>query len=125
VEIEIPNPDESLAPGMFVRARIQFAEHPDAVTVPLGAVAKRNDRQGVFLVDTATMKVNFVPVTVGIIEGNVAEILDPKLEGSVVTLGQHLLEDGAAILLPGNEPKSGPSAQSAGTPARGTPEARQ
>jgi RND family efflux transporter MFP subunit len=125
VEIEIPNTDGLLAPGMFVRARIQFAEHPDAVTVPLSAVAKRNDRQGVFLANAAASTVKFVPVTVGIVEGNVAEILEPKLEGSVVTLGQHLLEDGASILLPEDEPKSGPPAPSADTPARETPEARR
>ncbi len=29
VEVEIPNPDGLLAPGMFVRARIQFAEHDE------------------------------------------------------------------------------------------------
>ena len=47
-----------------------------------------------------------------------AEIVDPRLSGSVVTLGHHLLEDGASILVPGaavrtdrgSEPPSGAGA---------------
>jgi hypothetical protein len=30
-----------------------------------------------------------------------AEVLSPALEGQVVTMGQHLLEDGAAIVIAG------------------------
>jgi hypothetical protein len=35
------------------------------------------------------------------------EIVEPAISGSVVTVGQHLLEDGSAISLPGK--KTGPS----------------
>jgi len=106
VEIEIPNRDGLLAPGMFVRARIQFAEHPGATVVPVSALVRRNGNQGVFLADTEAMRGHFVAVRVGIVDGNLAEVLEPKLEGTVVTLGQHLLEDGAAIVLPGGPPGS-------------------
>ncbi|MFH0962621.1 MAG: efflux RND transporter periplasmic adaptor subunit [Planctomycetota bacterium] len=97
VEIEVPNPDGSLAPGMFVRVSIELAEHQDAVVVPMTALVRRNGREGVFLADTKEMTCRFVPVTLGIANGDSAEVLDPKLEGMVVTLGQHLLEDGAPI----------------------------
>ncbi|NQU43414.1 hypothetical protein HQ520_09010 [bacterium] len=53
-------------------------------------------------------KARFVPVKVGIVDPSDAEILEPPLEGMVVTLGQHLLEDGAAINLPASREQEGP-----------------
>ena len=50
----------------------------------------------------------FVPVTLGIVNGTQAEVINPPLSGPVVTLGHHLLEDGAKIILPGERPKAGP-----------------
>jgi hypothetical protein len=37
---------------------------------------------------------------VGISEGDLVEVLDPPLTGSVVTMGHHLLESGGTIRLP-------------------------
>ncbi len=106
VEIEVPNPDRLLKPGMFIRARIEFARHEDATVVPVKALVKRNGTQGVFLVDAETRKANFVPITVGIIDGEQAEVLKPALSGQVVTLGQHLLEDESSITLPNYDKKA-------------------
>lgn len=124
VEIEIANNEEILKPGMFVRAEIEFARHEGATVVPVGAIAKRDGVMGVFLVVAAPAEtgggpgargdgkgatgnvVKFIPITIGITDGELVEILDPPLTGSVVTLGQHLLEDGSAIILPvKNEPQ--------------------
>ena len=101
VEIEIPNSNEDLKPGMFVRVQIQFARQDDAVVVPVAALARREGRQGVFIVDRGNMKADFVPVTLGITEGEIAEVTHPPLSGEVVTMGHHLLEDGGAVRLPG------------------------
>ena len=101
VEIEIPNAQKLLKPGMFVRVQIQFDEHENATVVPVAALVKRNGIQGVFLADLQEQKARFVPVTVGIVNSVHAEVLDPPITGSVVTLGHHLLEDGALIILPG------------------------
>jgi RND family efflux transporter MFP subunit len=100
VEIEVANPGRLLAPGMFVRAELQFAAHAAATVVPVAALARREGRSGVFLADTAALTVRFVPVTAGIVSGERVEIIAPSLTGLVVVLGQHLLEDGAAIMLP-------------------------
>jgi RND family efflux transporter MFP subunit len=117
VEIEIPNDDHLLKPGMFIRARIEFARHDDATLVPLAALVRRNGKQGVFVVEPASppsagrdtqprqmepnnLKARFVPVTVGIINGELAEVLEPEISGLVVTMGNHLLEDGSDITLP-------------------------
>ncbi|MGA1870692.1 MAG: efflux RND transporter periplasmic adaptor subunit [bacterium] len=103
VEIEIPNTDWLLKPGMFARVQIEFARHENATVVPIASLARRNDQQGIFIVDTETMSARFVPVTLGIVNGELAEVVNPPLSGLVITLGQHLLEDGAAIILPDNQ----------------------
>ena len=106
VEIEVSNPEGLLKPGMFMRVQIEFSKHDSATVVPLNALTKRSGHQGVFLANTRDMKAHFVSVTLGIINDKWAEVVTPKLTGSVVTLGQHLLEEDSAIILP--EPKSLP-----------------
>ncbi len=103
IEIEIPNPQKRLKPGMFVRAQIQFEKHENATVVPTAAVIKRNNSQGVFVVDPEGKAASFVPVTLGIVDSKSAEIRAPVITGSVVVLGQHLLEDGASIIIPGSQ----------------------
>ena len=100
VEIEFENPEGLFKPGMFINVRIEFATHEQATVVPVSSVVKRNDQQGIFLADAEKSVVQFVPVTVGITTGELAEILEPlPIEGQVVTLGQHLLADGSPVIL--------------------------
>jgi RND family efflux transporter MFP subunit len=99
VEVEVPNPEMLLKAGMFVRAEIEFGRHKEATVVPAAALAKRNGAEGVFMVDEAAGKARFIPVTVGIMQGDLAEVIAPPLSGEVVTMGHHLLEDGALVAL--------------------------
>lgn len=108
VEIQIPNEQTQLKPGMFVRTQIEFEQHENATVVPLTALVKRNGTQGVFAVDLQEKRARFVPVKLGIINGTQAEILTPQLSDAVVTLGHHLLEDGAKIILPDETPRDSP-----------------
>ncbi|KPK81054.1 MAG: hypothetical protein AMJ81_10925, partial [Phycisphaerae bacterium SM23_33] len=116
VEVEIPNPDRPLKTGMFIRAQIEFARQEAATVVDVKALVKRNGKEGVFLADAEQAKARFVPVTVGIIDGELAEVSDPPLSGLVVTLGQNLLEDGSPIALPGAAPGGGLSSQAGDKP---------
>lgn len=100
VEIEIANPEELLAPGMFVRASLLLAVRENAVAVPAAALISRNGVQGVFLADTRDMTARFVPVQPGITTGTEVEIIAPEIDGLVITLGHHLLDDQSRILLP-------------------------
>lgn len=100
VEVEIPNPEGLLAPGMFVRVRVQLAEHPDAQVVPTAALVRRNGDRGLFVADVAERKARFVIVKTGFAAGDVTEIIEPRLAQPIVVLGQHLLTDGADIVLP-------------------------
>jgi RND family efflux transporter MFP subunit len=100
VEVQIPNDDGLLKPGMFIRAQIEFAQHEDVIVIPAEALVERNGQQGVFIADLQVLKATFVPVTVGVLNSNEAQIIQPQLSGMVVTMGHHLLEDGSAITLP-------------------------
>jgi len=101
VEIDIDNKGDFLKPGMFVNAEIEFAYRERAKLVPYSSLVKRDDKQGVFIADPETRKAFFKPVTVGIVEGEQAEVVDPPdISGYAVILGQHLLEDGMNIILP-------------------------
>jgi hypothetical protein len=90
---------------MFVNARIEFANKTGATIVPTSALVNRGALQGLFLADLENKKAKFQPATVGIIEGDRAEIVEPAgLTGYVVTLGHHLLEDGTTLILPAGAP---------------------
>ncbi len=106
VEVEVPNPDRLLKPGMFVRTQVEFDRHENATLIPLPALVRRNGKEGVFIADAEKLKVRFVPVTTGIIDGELVEITQPEISGLVVTLGNHLLEDGSDITLPKKEPQT-------------------
>lgn len=99
VEFEVPNPEHLLKPGMFVRTRVEFATQKNATLAPLTALVRRNGKEGVFIADTANLKARFVPVTTGIINGELAEITKPEISGIVITMGNHLLEDGSDIMM--------------------------
>jgi RND family efflux transporter MFP subunit len=121
VEIEIQNEKELLKPGMFINTRIEFSRRESAVIVPVRSLVNRTGQQGIFQVDLENKKAVFLPVKVGIIEGERAEILEPvSLSGYVVTLGHHLLEDGTALILPQGAPRSAGTvpAAAASTPAK-------
>jgi len=108
VELEIPNHRGILKPGMFVRVQIEFASHKDVTVIPLSALARRNGQQGVFVADRQEMVAHFVPLTLGIVDRERAEVLKPSLTGWVITLGQHLLGEGSPIVFQEAESR-GPS----------------
>lgn len=101
VEMEISNPDRLLKPGMFIRVQIEFARIEGATVVPLTAVVRRNGEQGVFHLDMEAMIARFVPVKFGMMDNLFAQVLDPPLNGNVVTLGHHFLEEDGPVFLPG------------------------
>jgi RND family efflux transporter MFP subunit len=104
VEIQVANGERLLRPGMFVLARIELSRRQNATVVPEAAIVRRGGgKAGVFLADRQTGKAKFVPVTVGVREEPLVEILDPPLSGLVITLGQHLLEEATGITVASEE----------------------
>lgn len=98
--VEIANPRGELAPGLAVRVQLEFGRLENVAAVPAVALVERKGERGVFLVDPQQARVRFISVRTGASEGGLVQIVEPELQGRVVTLGQHLLEDGGAVILP-------------------------
>ncbi|MFH7320531.1 efflux RND transporter periplasmic adaptor subunit [Desulfurivibrio sp. D14AmB] len=102
LEVEVPNPDQILKPGMFVRLEVELARRQDAQLVPRAALLERAGGYALYLADLEAGVVRRVPVYLGLQDREQVEIVQPELEGWVVTLGQHLLSDGGRITVPGH-----------------------
>jgi len=100
MEVEAANPSLLLKPGMFARVRIILSERPDVQLVPTAALVTRNGDSGIFVLDARGTTVAWVPVTAGVSTAELTEVVSPQLAGRVVTLGQHLLENGSRVALP-------------------------
>jgi RND family efflux transporter MFP subunit len=111
VELKVDNAEGVLKPGMFVRATLVLGSASDAIIVPEVALTRRAGRDGVFVVDDATMTVKFRPVEIGIRQGTRVQVRGEGITRAVVTLGQQLLNDGTRIAPPGSgsTPASGPT----------------
>lgn len=109
VELRVKNPDRRLRPGMFIRATVELGRAEEALIVPFAALTSRGDVTGVFVVDEERRTVAWRPVRVGIRDGDRVQVGGEGVAGRVVTLGHQLLEDGAAITIPGDAPAGAPA----------------
>jgi RND family efflux transporter MFP subunit len=113
MEVEVDNADHLLKPGMFARVEVMTASRDSTQLVPSKAVMESDSGPVVFVVPDGGTNVDRVKVTTGIVTPEKTEIIEPQLSGRVVTLGQHLLDDGSPVLLPAD------SGASTGSPAAG------
>ena len=100
MEVEVANDSLFLKPGMFTKLSVVLAQKDSAQVVPTQAVVSRAGENGVFVIPDSAAVASYIPVQVGITSPEKTEILSPRLQGLVVTLGQHLLEDGSPVILP-------------------------
>jgi RND family efflux transporter MFP subunit len=116
MEIEVPNPDFRLKPGMYARVHLTVAERDDALVVPRNALVDLDGRRGVFTLEGDSRQVRFQPVEVGLQDQEQAEVRSGLNDGErVVTTGAAGLRTGDTVLLPGEQP--GPPG---GRPGEGT-----
>lgn len=78
-EVVLDNADGRLMPGMFCRARLKIADHPDAMTIPGSAIYARDGETWVLVSDGGSAR--RADVVVGLDDGRVVEILS-GLEGT-------------------------------------------
>lgn len=108
VEVDVPNPDGRLRPGMFVRVAVVLDAADGATLVPQAAIVRRGGGEGLFVVDASGERVAFHPVRIGITEGDVVQVFGEDLDGRVVTLGQQLIEDGSRVRVAGEAGNAAP-----------------
>ncbi|MBN2009783.1 efflux RND transporter periplasmic adaptor subunit [candidate division KSB1 bacterium] len=99
MEVEVANDSLLLKPGMFSKVNVVLAAKDSAQVVPTQAVVTRDGVEGVFLIKAGETVAHYLPVQAGIRTADKTEIITPQIDGFVVTLGQHLLEDGSGIIL--------------------------
>ncbi len=117
VELTVENEDHELKPGMFVRAEVLLDRADDVTIVPVEALAKRAGQDVLFVLDAEGTSVAMRPVERGIRDGERIEVRGDGIVGSVVTLGQQLLEDGSRVAVAGRSLPVG-SSQDAEMPGR-------
>ena len=91
----VPNPDGTLLPGMFVRARLPQAERDNAILVPQKAISREPNGQATALVITDDSTVEKRNVTTEKAVGNQWLVSD-GLQG-----GDRLIVDGLQKVRPG------------------------
>ena len=100
VEIEVPNGNFRLKPGMYARAKFTVEKHEKTLLVPTVAVADVSGKLGVFIPNGETA--NFHPVTTGIQHQDFTEIVTGLQEGQrIISTGASSLREGDRIALAG------------------------
>jgi len=95
-EIEIPNPDDVLRPGMYASCQIALESRAEARLIPAEALMMEKHRTFVFSVrgDKATR----LPVSVGFDDGISVEILEGLDENEdVIVAGKEAIADGQEV----------------------------
>jgi HlyD family secretion protein len=105
MEVEVPNADYRLKPGMYSRVKLTVATKAAALTVPVNAVVTLEGARGVFQVRDGTAggsakEAAFVKIETGLEDGTQVEVLGGLRDGAqVVTTGAAALRDGDPVTI--------------------------
>jgi RND family efflux transporter MFP subunit len=85
-EIDVPNKDLSIAPGMYANAQLQLASATHVLTIPVEALVLSGTKQTVYALDTSN-HVHVRQVEVGLRGSKLAEVKAGLQEGDRVIVG--------------------------------------
>jgi len=85
-EVDVPNKDLSIAPGMYANTMLQLAHVNNVVTIPVEALVLNGNQQTVYALDPNN-HIHIRKVTVGLEGSKLAEIKDGLSAGDRVVLG--------------------------------------
>jgi RND family efflux transporter MFP subunit len=86
VEIDVPNPNYHLQPGMYADVRLSANSRPNALTVPIEAIQRGENKTTVLVLDNQN-RVQVREVQVGVESSDKVEILSGLIEGERVIVG--------------------------------------
>jgi len=86
VEVDVPNPNYHLQPGMYADVRLNANSRPNALTVPVEAIRRGDSKNSVLVLDS-TDRVQSRDVVLGVEGSNEVEILSGLSEGEQVIVG--------------------------------------
>jgi HlyD family secretion protein len=113
IEVEIPNSQFRLKPGMYAKVSFTVEHRENTLVVPANAIVDLNGKKGVFLADKGDVA-KFQAVTVGMTDPKQVEVAEGLTEGTrVVTTGAGALREGDRIVLLGQGQRGAPGANGA------------
>ena len=96
LELEIPNTDGHILPGMFARVELIRAVHEKALVIPLYSVINQGDEQFVYIENDSSAK--RTPVVLGqLVDWQVHITSGISANDKVIVVGHRLLNDGQPI----------------------------
>jgi RND family efflux transporter MFP subunit len=85
-EIDVPNANLTLMPGMYANATLQLEYHDNVLTIPIQAVMQNGNQSSVLILD-AQNRVQSRPIQLGIQSSSRAEVVSGLNEGDRVITG--------------------------------------
>lgn len=85
-EVDVPNGNRLLMPGMYAEAIIRLEQKPDALFVPLLAVNHAGDKTSVYVI-TPAGKIEDRNVTLGLATDSDSEVVSGLHEGEMIAVG--------------------------------------
>jgi RND family efflux transporter MFP subunit len=122
IEVEIPNRDNRLKPGMYARVLLNIEDRKGTTIVPKIAVVDFEGKRGVW-VPEGDNKARFVPVKLGLEDAERIEILEGVKAGDrIITEGAGSLRAGDTVVLAGQSPAGGGGNPGGGRRGAGGPQ---
>ncbi len=97
IQIDLPNKDLKIRPGMYATLQIKMSGHKDVRSVPNEAIGNIKGQSFVYVVENKTVKK--VNVETGIRDEKFTELLNAPIKeaDSIVVQGKDLISDGATV----------------------------
>jgi len=98
IEIELPNEDRALRPGMIARVRIEQSIAEDRLVIPQNLLVTQRVANGVFVVEDAVAR--WRPLKLGALVREQVVIVDGLSVGdNMIVVGQRTLADGDPVIV--------------------------
>jgi len=86
-EVDVPNPQGVLMPGMYAEVAMESRQHGDVLTAPIEAIERAGSAARVYAIDKSGA-VQIVTVQLGVEDAHRAQILSGLAEGDLVITGR-------------------------------------
>ncbi len=96
-EVDVPNPQLTLVPGMYAEVSLRLEEHPHVIAVSPDALDRSGAGAKVYLV-APDNRIHIIPVTTGLESNGLVEIASGLDEGALVISGRRAgLKEGQTV----------------------------
>ncbi|NUO79189.1 efflux RND transporter periplasmic adaptor subunit [candidate division KSB1 bacterium] len=103
VEVDVPNKDRTLKPGMFAKVTLIIDERQEALTLPTQAILKDDRGSYVFAVENHGAK--RIPISIGAEQNARTEIVSGLAgEEDIITIGQQFVKEGGQVAIQNQAP---------------------